>query len=279
MVLSIWDYIFAGIQNQHRVDRDFGDMYYIDGYAESKDDPLINLDFLCIGMIENIRSKIYKQDYEDCLEVFFNYPELKGASRLISIATKIENAIFSGEKVDSDLFKSLSPGVQKEANDSEEKLHQTHSNEEEKNTILVEESKQEKPKFFDPLSNPGFMTKPKTNHVERVVRKEESEHTFPSKRISARKQSNDSAEGLDDSPKNIFNSKPKYKPVEDDDFINDLPYGYRGQKSYQDFDTEEDGGRHNRNRDRGHYMESSSSTVNNFMNYLSTGVNIIKEKK
>lgn len=46
IVLSLWDYIFVGIKNEHRTDRDFGDMYYNDEYFESKNDPLLNIDFL-----------------------------------------------------------------------------------------------------------------------------------------------------------------------------------------------------------------------------------------
>jgi TBC1 domain family protein 5 len=97
IVLALWDYIFVGIQDHHRVDRDFGDMYYTDSYFETKDDPLINLDFLCLAMIENIRDRIYKKDVEDCLEVFFHYPPISGASRLISISGKIETAVKKGE--------------------------------------------------------------------------------------------------------------------------------------------------------------------------------------
>lgn len=96
--LALWDYIFVGIQDKHRTDRDFGDMYYTESYHESKDDPLINLDFLCLAMIENIRDKVYKQDLEDCMDVFFHYPEILNASKLISIASKIEKAVFSNEK-------------------------------------------------------------------------------------------------------------------------------------------------------------------------------------
>lgn len=145
------------------------------------------------------------------------------------------------------------------------------------NTI-VEEVKNENQRIYDPLSNPGFMTKPKSNNVERFVTKEETGTTFPSKRISARKQSDHSAEDLDNSPKNIFESRKKHIPVEED-FLEDFPYNYRGdRKPYQDFDTDEDAGRHNRGR--GHYhQETTSSITDNFMNYLSSGVNIIKEKK
>ena len=109
VVLNLWDYIFVGIKNEHRTDRDFGDMYYNDEYFESKNDPLLNIDFLWLAMIENIRDDIYKQDFEDCLEVFFHYPEVKNASKLISISGKLEKAIYSGEKYDSSQFKKPKP--------------------------------------------------------------------------------------------------------------------------------------------------------------------------
>jgi hypothetical protein len=48
-------------------------------------------------MIENIRDQVHKKDIEDCLEVFFHYPEVKGASRLIALATKIESAMNSNK--------------------------------------------------------------------------------------------------------------------------------------------------------------------------------------
>lgn len=65
MALNLWDYIFAGIKDEFRQDRDFGDMYYIDGYFDSTEDPLINLDYLCLAMIENIRSDIYKKEIDE----------------------------------------------------------------------------------------------------------------------------------------------------------------------------------------------------------------------
>ena len=60
--INLWDFIFSGVKESHRVERDFGDMYYIDGYSESLDDPLIHLDYLCLAMIENIRGSLHKQD-------------------------------------------------------------------------------------------------------------------------------------------------------------------------------------------------------------------------
>jgi len=69
MTLGLWDFILSGVKDEHREDRDFGDMYYNEGYFESKEDPLINLDFLCLAMIENIRDQIYKREIEDCLEI------------------------------------------------------------------------------------------------------------------------------------------------------------------------------------------------------------------
>ena len=100
----MWDYIFAGLKNEHRCDQDFGDMYYQDDYYESKSDPLINLDFLCLAMIENIRPQVYHEEMDVCLEVFFHYPEIKNASKILNIAAKIEKSIRNGTECTPDLL-------------------------------------------------------------------------------------------------------------------------------------------------------------------------------
>ncbi|CAI2359005.1 unnamed protein product [Moneuplotes crassus] len=196
--LSLWDYIFSGINDEFRKDRDFGDMYYTEDYFASTEDPLINLDYLCLAMIENIRDKIYKQEMEDCLEVFFHYPEVKGASRLISVAGKIEKAVINGTEVESSSVR-MTPTESEAREDLKEQEIYKDEVKEEKTTkksfssesdFKCKEPKEETKEvvkttptsFYDPLSNFNSKTKFPSKGIP-AAKPQKEEEGFVSKRI------------------------------------------------------------------------------------------------
>ena len=105
IAMNIWDFIFTGIQDCHRVDKDFGDIYYTENYYESTDDPLINLDYLWLAMIEYISNNLNHEDLGTWLEVFFNYPKIDNAAKFIFMASKIEKVITFNSQSGSEFMK------------------------------------------------------------------------------------------------------------------------------------------------------------------------------
>ena len=274
MTLCLWDYIFVGIQEQHRDDRDFGDMYYTEGYATSKDDPLINLDFLWLAMIENIRSEIYKQDIEDWLQVFFHYPEVKGASRLISIASKIENSMFNNQHWDAQLFSAPSEFDKKQTNndDLRDELVIDDENEQEETKM---ESKAKQQQYFDPLRSDNTSLKTKKQNPKSSAPRVQEETNFPNRRISPKSDSDEGIEELDNSPKETNNQRNQQKKsnfvsAESDEYS----YGSESQNSqFSQLEKDEEGGQS--------YFKLGNAdggeTSKKFMNYLSGGFSKIKE--
>jgi hypothetical protein len=277
ITVCLWDYIFAGVNDQFRQDRDFGDMYYVEGYSESKEDPLINLDYLWLAMIENIRDQVHKKDIEDCLEVFFHYPEVKGASRLIALATKIESAMNSNKDWDSEYFRIPSSFDQQETNEETKEEKEPKEQIEEK---VVERKEVEKPvsvenvnkpKFFDPLSS-NLKPSPKKDPFPQFdsTKNKSTENNFAAKRIDDYQSYDDTKfEKLDDSPVgNSFNQKSKKKQ-----FINtESPFAK--EPEFGNFEKEE--------YPEEKYIKVMASNndgygSNNIMGYLSGGLNKIKE--
>lgn len=227
--ITLWDYIFCGIKMEHRTDYDFGEMYYDDDYHESQNDPLINLDFLCLAMIENIRDSLYHEDITTCLEVFFNYPEIKSASKMIAISTKIESAIVNNEKFVKNTLVNNGED-RKIVEEFKEKLEAQQYEvvlKAEKPTITTIKT-EDKPSFFDPLSDSilNFIKPTAQNIISTINSKiEEAKSNFPKKFIpdNSHRSDSDSAEDLDDfSPQN---SSPKkvISPVEKSEQISQKP--------------------------------------------------------
>ena len=70
--LMLWDYIFSGIEASHKANPKAKGLEYL----PLKDDPLINLDYLCVSMIINIKKELMQEsDMSMCLSHLLNYPE------------------------------------------------------------------------------------------------------------------------------------------------------------------------------------------------------------
>lgn len=78
--LSIWDFIFCGIESKHRQDLRISR----EQFQQSGDDPLSYLDFLCVGMIINIKGELMESDFSMCLALLLRYPEPESVEPLIS---------------------------------------------------------------------------------------------------------------------------------------------------------------------------------------------------
>ena len=85
--LMFWDFILGGIESKHRIDMKSkeAELLSID------DDPLANLDYLCVAMIMNIKADLLESDFSMCFAILLNYPEPNVPEVLLRNAIKIKN--------------------------------------------------------------------------------------------------------------------------------------------------------------------------------------------
>lgn len=58
-----WDFILGGVESKHKNDpRVRGS-----DFLEIDDDPIANLDYLCVAMIVNIKSQLLESDFSMCM--------------------------------------------------------------------------------------------------------------------------------------------------------------------------------------------------------------------
>ena len=69
--LMFWDFILGGIESKHKNDHKAKGTEYL----EIDDDPLSNLDYLCVAMIINIKAVLFESDFSMCMANLLNYPE------------------------------------------------------------------------------------------------------------------------------------------------------------------------------------------------------------
>jgi hypothetical protein len=56
-VIKFWDFIFSGIESSHLRKHSGKEFYDCENFFENTDDPLINLDCLCVAMICHQRTQ------------------------------------------------------------------------------------------------------------------------------------------------------------------------------------------------------------------------------
>lgn len=56
---------------------------------------MINLDYLCVAMIYNIKGLLMESDFSMCLASLLNYPEQQNAESLLKLAIKIKDRVNS----------------------------------------------------------------------------------------------------------------------------------------------------------------------------------------
>ncbi len=102
-VLSMWDYVLAGIEEDGRFYLQtkgqsgesgksagvYGEEDYFFGHL----DALINLDYVCVAMIQYQRQALLGSDYIDCLKVMMNYPKLECAADIIKISERVRKLL------------------------------------------------------------------------------------------------------------------------------------------------------------------------------------------
>lgn len=87
--LMYWDYLLGGIEAKHRADPKAQGLEF----QALSDDPLINLDYLCVSMILTIKNELIESDFSMCLANLLNYPEPAVPESLLKYAVKIKEKI------------------------------------------------------------------------------------------------------------------------------------------------------------------------------------------
>lgn len=82
-----WDFILCGIEAKHRSDMKTKEIELL----SIDDDPLANLDYLCVAMIMNIKAELLESDFSMCFAILLNYPEPNVPEVLLRNAIKIKN--------------------------------------------------------------------------------------------------------------------------------------------------------------------------------------------
>lgn len=98
-LLSFWDYIFSGIEEDYRFmvqqQRDCHESIYQDSnYFLSHSDFLINLDYICLAMIQYQRAILADGDFMDCFKTMIRYPEIEGAMDIINLSNRIKKILY-----------------------------------------------------------------------------------------------------------------------------------------------------------------------------------------
>jgi hypothetical protein len=97
-VLSMWDYVLSGIEEEGRFflqsKSKQANVYGEEDYFFNHLDALINLDYVCVAMIQYQRKALLESDYIDCLKVMMNYPKLECAADIIKISERVRKLLF-----------------------------------------------------------------------------------------------------------------------------------------------------------------------------------------
>ena len=90
--LSVLDFIFGG------ADLDFNETH-IDphSYFLSHSESLIHLDYVCVGLLVQSRSKLLKGDYIDCLRTMMNEKQAASAEECLEIASRIKKILYEAQ--------------------------------------------------------------------------------------------------------------------------------------------------------------------------------------
>jgi hypothetical protein len=112
----MWDYILSGIDEKDRCllkeqGKSFN-LYQDDSYFLSHSDLLVNLDYVCLAMLQYQRPKIMDGDYIDCLKIAMTPSKLDCAQDIIKIAERVRKIIYERQVkqhaiVDKDTFPRL----------------------------------------------------------------------------------------------------------------------------------------------------------------------------
>ena len=84
--LMFWDFIWGGIEAKHRIDMKNKDSELL----SIDDDPLANLDYLCVAMIMNIKSELLESDFSMSSAIRPNSPDPNVPEVIMRNAIKIK---------------------------------------------------------------------------------------------------------------------------------------------------------------------------------------------
>jgi TBC1 domain family protein 5 len=81
--LLVWDFIFAGAYKQLK--------------SHTTNDPLCNLDFVCVAMILSKKAELLESDFSMCLGILMSFNEPKSLSEdILSLAQKVRETVLEG---------------------------------------------------------------------------------------------------------------------------------------------------------------------------------------
>mmetsp|Transcript_39585 Transcript_39585/g.38110 ORF Transcript_39585/g.38110 Transcript_39585/m.38110 type:complete len:98 (-) Transcript_39585:1197-1490(-) len=95
----MWDYLFSGIEEAGRFmlqgfQENHEAIYQEEDYYMNHLDALINVDYVCLALIEYQREQLMESDYIDCLRSMINSTELEQASSIIKLAERIRKLLY-----------------------------------------------------------------------------------------------------------------------------------------------------------------------------------------
>jgi hypothetical protein len=101
--LMYWDFIFGGIESKHKSDP----KSKTNEFLPIDDDPLANLDYLCVAMIISIKAELLESDFSMCLAQLLNFPEPNVPESLMKYALKIKEKMKEPQHFNSnDIFEN-----------------------------------------------------------------------------------------------------------------------------------------------------------------------------
>ena len=98
-VLHMWDYLFSGIEEVGRhmlgkaADKHEA-IYQEEDYYMNHLDALMNVDYVCLALIEQQREQLIDADYIDCLRSMINAEELSQAGPIVKLAERIRKLLY-----------------------------------------------------------------------------------------------------------------------------------------------------------------------------------------
>ena len=96
--MKVWDYILSGIDYTKQTTKDVVIMDDdLSLYQRPMDDPLVNLEFLSVGMITLIKEDLMEADFSMCLGLLMSYKEPEDILSIVKRAEKIRDNIIHGK--------------------------------------------------------------------------------------------------------------------------------------------------------------------------------------
>lgn len=94
-LFKVWDFIFSGIEEDARAFLESAKSALVE--KDDNEDYLMNLDFMCLALLQYSRHTLIDGDYVACLKITMNSRKLDSSSEVIKIADRIRKIIYEGQ--------------------------------------------------------------------------------------------------------------------------------------------------------------------------------------